>query len=140
MRAVRVLLVAAGCGLAGVGVWQAVVDVPGRGLLSLAVWLGGSIALHDGVLAPTVVLLSVLANRFVPGWARTPLVAGFLIAGVLALLAVPVLGRRGAVSGNPTLLDRNYVAGWLVAEVVLAVVVGCWLAASYRRQRRRAAH
>ena len=32
----------------------------------------------------------------------------------VTLVAVPVLGRFGARADNPTLLDRDYVAGWLV--------------------------
>ena len=35
----------------------------------------------------------------------------------------PVLGRFGARADNPTLLDRDYLAGWLVLAALVAVGV-----------------
>jgi hypothetical protein len=36
---------------------------------------------------------------------------------------VPVLGGWGANADNPTILDRNYPAGWLVVAGVTILVV-----------------
>ncbi len=43
--------------------------------------------------------------------AKAPAVVGCVVLGSVTLLAVPVLGRFGERSDNPTLLDRNYTAG-----------------------------
>ena len=49
---------------------------------------------------------------------------GLVVLGTLTLMAVPVLGGWGANADNPTILDRDYAAGWLVlAAVILAVVL-----------------
>ena len=51
-----------------------------------------------------------------PRAARAPAVVGFVVLGSVTLLAVPVLGRFGARPDNATLLDRDYVVGWVVAR------------------------
>jgi hypothetical protein len=48
---------------------------------------------------------------------------GATVLATTTLLAVPVLGRFGARVDNPTLLDRNYVVGWLVLAMLIAVGV-----------------
>ena len=48
-----------------------------------------------------------------------------------------MLGRFGARPDNPTLLDRDYLVGWLVlAGVVLLVTVVASLVRSRRQERR----
>jgi hypothetical protein len=106
----------------------------GHDLLDLMLWLVAGVVLHDGVLAVAVLALAAVALRFLPRSARAPAVVGFVVLGSATLFAVPVLGRFGARADNPTLLDRNYWAGWLVlAGLTLAAVV----AASFVRARRR---
>jgi hypothetical protein len=92
---------------------------------SVLAYLGGGVVLHDFVLAPVVVGIGVLAARLAPTAWRAPMVVGLVVWGGLTLMAVPVLGRFGALSDNPTLLDRPYLASWAVgtAVVVLAVAV-----------------
>jgi hypothetical protein len=48
-------------------------------------------------------------------------------------MAVPVLGRFGALSDNPTLLDRPYLASWAVGTAVVVLAVA---AAGVLRARR----
>ena len=94
-------------------------------LVDVATWLVVGVALHDLVLAVVTVALGTLAVRLVPEPARAPLAVGFVVLGSVTLLAVPVLGRFGASAANPTILDRDYTAGWLVLAglTALAVVV-----------------
>ncbi len=63
------------------------------------------------------------------------MVAGFVVLGSATLLAIPVLGRFGERPDNPTLLDRNYTAGWLVLAALVAggVAIGCWWNLTRRR-------
>ena len=106
----------------------------GHDLLNLLEWLAAGVVLHDAVLSLLVVALGVVAVRMLPQAARAPAVVGFVVLGSASLFAVPVLGRFGARPDNPTLLDRNYWAGWLV---LAALTLLCVLAASLVRSRRR---
>ncbi len=93
-------------------------------LLAAGIWLAAGVVLHDFILVPLTLVMCWLAMRAVPPGRRAPLVAGLLVLGSLTLLAIPVLGRFGARPDNPTLLDRDYTAGWLaVAGITLAAVV-----------------
>jgi hypothetical protein len=93
-------------------------------LTGVAVWLAAGVVLHDFVLAPLVIVAAAVAARLLPSPARGPATVGLVVLGSVTLLAVPVLGRFGARADNPTLLDRPYVAGWLVlAGLVLTGVV-----------------
>jgi hypothetical protein len=105
-------------------------------LVDAALWLASGVVLHDAVLAPVVLALVAVGARLAPAYARAPAVAGLVVLGTSTVLAIPVLGRFGARADNPTLLDRNYTAGWLVLAglVLLCVIVGALAA---RRRARR---
>ena len=98
--------------------------------VAAGIWLVGGVVLHDGVLAPLVLLACLAATRLLPRIARGPAAAGLVVLGSVTLLAVPVLGRFGARPDNPTLLDRDYALGWVVlagltiAGVAVATYVG----------------
>jgi hypothetical protein len=107
------------------------------GFDGVVAWLVAGVVLHDGVLAVVTIVLAAVALRLAPVAARAPIVVGFVVLGPLTLLAVPVLGRFGARSDNPTLLDRDYTAGWLVLAGLTALAV--LVAALVRSRRSRAA-
>jgi hypothetical protein len=75
---------------------------------------------------PVTLALCWLTIRLLPAARRAPVAAGFVVLGTLTVLAVPVLGRFGERADNPTILDRDYTAGWLVvaALTLAAVLVG----------------
>ncbi len=127
MRATRALIGLAGILLAAVGVMK-LVDRGVDNLTHTAVWLIAGVIAHDGLLAPVVVVLGVMMVRALPRWARGPVVGGFVVLGSATIMAIPVLGRFGARADNPSLLDRNYTAGWLVlaALVVAGVAAASW--------------
>ena len=106
----------------------------GHDLWNVVVWLGGGVVLHDAVLSVALLVLGVLVVRVLPTVAQAPAVVGFVVLGSATLFAVPVLGRFGARPDNATLLDRNYVAGWLaLAGITLVAVVTATLVRSRRR-------
>ena len=131
-RAVRVVLGAAGVLLAAYGGWLLLTR--GHDLPDAVAWLVAGVVLHDGLLAVVTIALGAALVRLAPAAARAPLAVGFVVLGSLTLVAVPVLGRFGARDDNPTLLDRDYTAGWfaLAGATTLAVVVAALL-----RSRRR---
>jgi hypothetical protein len=128
---IRGLLLTAGLVLGTVGALELLAE--GRdNLLHAVVWLAGGVLLHDFVLSPLVIVLLVLAVAVLPGWARPAAAAATVVLGSVTLMALPVLGRFGARPDNPTLLDRPYLAGWvLVAGLVFVCAFG-WAFAQRR--------
>lgn len=122
MSRVRWALGGLGVLVAAYGAWLALSRQDLDQLLDLALWLAGGVVLHDLVLAPLVLLLALALRRTPPAWHR-PATWGLVVVGSLSLLAVPVLGRFGARSDNPTLLDRPYFTSWLVIVVLTVVAV-----------------
>ncbi|SFB92322.1 hypothetical protein SAMN04487968_102311 [Nocardioides terrae] len=108
----------------------------GHDLGNALVWLAAGVVLHDGVLALVTVAVGLAASRLLPGPARAPVAAGLVVLGSVTLLAIPVLGRFGARADNPTLLDRDYVAGYLGLVALTAAVVGLATLVGSRRRRR----
>ena len=100
-------------------------------------WLVGGVVAHDAVLAPVVLVVGLLVLRLVPRVARAPVAVGLVVLGTVTLVAVPVLGRFGASPGNPTLLDRDYVAGWwALVGLTVVVVAGAVVVRARRRGSR----
>jgi hypothetical protein len=133
----RAVLVGLGVVLGGYGAYLLLSRQDADQLLNAAVWLASGVVLHDFVLAPLVLGLVALGGRFAPAASRVPAVAALVVLGSVTLLAVPVLGRFGARADNPTLLDRDYGAGWLaLAGVVLLATVVSTLVRSRRQSRR----
>jgi hypothetical protein len=132
MKAARITLIAVGALVLAIGT-KYLLDEDFRDLLDAVVWLGAGVIAHDAFLAPITLVLMVLSTRYLPGWLRGPAAAGFVVLATVTIAAIPVLGRFGARPDNPSLLDRDYVAGWFVfAGLVLSAVA---LAAVRRHAR-----
>lgn len=87
-------------------------------------WLVGGVVAHDAILAPATIAVTLLARAVVPVAWRARAALALVVLGTVTVTAVPVLGRWGARPDNPTLLDRDYLAGWLVfAALVLLVTL-----------------
>jgi hypothetical protein len=132
----RILLGALGLGAAAYGAVQ-LLDLGLDNLIATAVWLVGGVALHDGVLAPLTLAVAAVAAAL---WRRplpAPLVTGAVVLACVTVVAVPVLGRFGARSDNPTLLDRNYVLGWLGLATLIVVVSVTGAVATAARARTK---
>jgi len=97
-------------------------------------WLIGGVVLHDALLAPATLAVAWAALRLVRRERLGPWAVGVVLLGPLTLLAIPVLGGFGVRSDNPTLLDRDYWAGW--GGLVVVVVVGILVARHAERWRR----
>lgn len=137
----RIAIGAVGVLVAAYGAWLLLSRQDLEQLRSAAIWLAAGVALHDAVLAPVVLVAGFLLSRVVPPVARAPIAAGAIVLGSVTLLAVPVLGRFGERSDNPSLLDRDYTTGWLVlAGLVVAAVVVATLVRARRRRVSSAPH
>jgi hypothetical protein len=118
----RLLLGALGVAVAAYGAWL-LLQEDLSDLVDTAIWLAGGIVLHDFALVPLTLLLGVVLVRLLPANRRAPVAGGLVVLGTVTLMAVPVLGGWGANADNPTILDRNYPAGWLVVAGVTILVV-----------------
>ncbi|WP_309231104.1 hypothetical protein [Nocardia sp. SYP-A9097] len=131
MTVIRVLLIALGLWLGWYGI-SLLLDMNPVDLRSVALWFAGGILLHDGVFAPIAATLGVAARRMLPASWWAPVACGAVCTVTLLLIAVPVIGRAGALRTNPTILDRDYVLGLLIS---IAMVWALVIAITIRRTR-----
>ena len=118
----RRTLIVIGVALMAFGGWLVIVD---NDPLQVAPWVLGPVLLHDALLAPLVLGAVWLGHRFLPRYAQAPALFALLVCGALTAVAASVITRAGARPDNPSLLDRNYVAGYMAAvalTVAIAVV------------------
>ncbi len=133
MSAARWLMGGLGVLLGGYGAWLALTRQDTGQLLEIAVWLAAGVVLHDVVVAGVVLAGVVLGRRVLPRPWHAPATLGLVVWGSVSLMAVPVLGWFGARADNPTLLDRPYLATWLVLTLLtLAAVAVAGLVRSRR--------
>ncbi len=104
-------------------------------LLDALLWLAGGVVVHDALVAPLTVLGVLALRRVVPASWWTAVTVGAVVLLTVTVTAVPVLGRFGARDDNPTLLDRDYVGGWLLLAAL--VLLGVLLGGLAGRRRRR---
>lgn len=130
----RAALIAVGVLVGAYGAWLLLSRQDTDQLLSAALWLAVGPLLHDLLLSAVVVGLAAVGARLLPRSWWAPATVALVVVGSITLAAVPVLGRFGARADNPTLLDRDYVVGWLV--LVALVLVGVTLGALLRARRR----
>lgn len=135
----RVVLVLLGVVVGLYGGYLLLEGQQGEALTSALVWIVGGVVVHDGLVAAVALVVGLLVSRVVPRVARGPLTVGLVVLGTITVVAVPFVGRFGALPDNPTLLPRDYTAGYagIVALVVLGVVVGVVLRARRARRVRR---
>lgn len=134
MRTLRLLLVVAGVGLGFRGLWL-MRDFSREQLTSEAFWVAGGVLLHDAILAPIIVVIGVVAARWLPGHFRAVAALAFLIWGTLTIVFIPVLSGQGGKADNDTILGRPYWLSWLVMTLVLAAAAAF---AGWRHRRRDA--
>lgn len=103
----RVIIGGAGGALVLFGVFRLLTEVPLSALLVLALWLAGAILIHDGILSPAVLAVG-LALRRVPARARRYLQAGLIAGGLITVVAIPLIYRRGSQPAAKSILDQNY--------------------------------
>ncbi len=120
-QGVRAGLLISGLALGLFGAWSLV--RLGLSNLWTVLWLAGGVLANDGLLAGLSLAVVVVGLRVLPGWVRAPGAVGIIVLGSVTVMAIPGLGRFGALRDNPSLLDRSYGMGWLVVAGIVAVGV-----------------
>lgn len=144
MRAWRIGLIGCGAVFVAWGVLGLFAEQSPAKLAGLALWLGATVFVHDGLLVPLTLLVGLVGHRLLrraPHRVRQVIAAGAVVAGVLTLLAVPSIIRHPVVS-NPTALPqsygRNLIWLWLVVVAVTgAAALWAWSRSRRGRGRRR---
>jgi hypothetical protein len=126
----RQALVVVGAALMSFGAWLVIAD---NDPLDVAPWVLAPVLVHDLLIAPVVLGLVWLGHRVLPRYSQTPLLVALVVCGALTAVAASVLTRAGARPDNPSLLDRNYVAGYLAA---IALTLGIAVASALLNRRR----
>lgn len=120
MTATRVFLILGGLALGAYGV-VLVAEHSTEVIIRIVAWALIGVLLHDAVFAPACLALGFAGRRILPHKWWTPVLVAGLLTVILVLLAIPVFTKPGQHLDNPTVLDRNYQAGFWIA---LAVVWG----------------
>ncbi len=125
MKRWRYALVGAGVLLLFYGGVRLVAEVP-QSLSGLALWMVGIVVIHDGLLSPMVVGVGWLLARTVPPSGRRYLQAALVVAGLITIIAIPLIARRGTQPPAKALLLQNYGAN---LAILLGLVAALNLAA-----------
>jgi hypothetical protein len=131
---IRGVTMAVGLAITAYGAWL-LLALGWDNLTATASWLVGGVVVHDAILAPLTIGLALVAVRVVRRDRLGPWAVALVVLAPVTLLSVPVLGRFGARSSEPSLLDRHYWLGWfaLVVVVGLAILVATYADRSHRR-------
>ncbi len=100
---------------------------------SWVAYLIGGLLVHDLLLAPFVVAVSVALVYLVPSRVRPAVQGTLVVAGSVALVAIPVVGGWGRKPDNPSLLPRDYGLGLAVA---VGLIVAAGVIAAVHAARR----
>ena len=125
MRRWRYALGAAGVLLLLYGGVRLVAEVP-EALPGLALWMVGIVVIHDGLLSPVVVGVGWLLARTMPPSGRRYLQAALVVGGLITIIAIPLIARRGTQPPAKALLLQNYGAN---LAILLGLVAALNLAA-----------
>lgn len=91
-------------------------------------WSGGLLLAHDLVLVPLVLAVGLGLRRVVPEVAWPPIRWALATTGVLALVGWPYVRGYGRTPANPTVLDRSYGTGIVVAVALTWAAAAAWTA------------
>jgi hypothetical protein len=127
----RWILYALGTGMIAWGLRGLYVNTSHKALLHTVRFMVIGIIAHDGILAPSVFVLGLLAVRVLPQPAKLPAQVGLLVGGVLTILAIPVIRsprRTDNTSINPLPYERNLtiLLTGLAVGVLSAIVIRVW--------------
>lgn len=134
----RWVFYAVGSAMMAWGIWGQLFGDDTKPRRVFVLWVVAALG-HDLVLAPTIVLLGVIARRVFRGRVRSSVQGAALVAGVLVLVAIPGMGRFGAKADNSSVLPRDYRLGLLLALGVVLTIACSHAVVDWLRARRRRA-
>ncbi|MFD1714399.1 hypothetical protein ACFSBZ_07960 [Amnibacterium flavum] len=140
MKAARAALILLGVGTVVGGAVQLLTTQRTDQIVGVAIWILGVIVVHDAVLSPIVLFVSLAmrrAGKRVP-WAVLGLIEVALVIGaVVSLFVVPELFAQAKSPANPTILTGDYGLRLVVLWVTLIVVAAAGSMVYLLRNRQK---
>jgi hypothetical protein len=136
VRIFRVLLGVLGLVMLGYGAWRIFDFSAATQPKELAKWMIGALILHDGIFSWLVVGIGWVLRRFVPGRARAYVQGGLITAGLVSIVAAPLIYRQGKSLPGQALLERNYLLNLVIIFAAIAAVTGAAYLSRVRRDNR----
>ena len=150
MTIVRVVLIAGGLGLLGLGGLVLLLDVNPARYVGIALWFAGAIIVHDAIIAPGVFVVGIVLRRLgrrLPGAVLVIVQVSIVLLAIVTAIVVPEILKKEIGSANPTILPLDYLpnlgglylavgAATLVAITIYVVVTARRETASREKSRR----
>jgi hypothetical protein len=127
-----------GTSIAAFGIAGLITTTSISNAFDVGTWVVGADLVHDLLLAPVVVLVSVLLTRAVPLPWRAPIRGALVASAVFVVIAYPALNGfgRDTAPGNPSVQPLDYGTALATTLVVVWVLAGVWLLAIALRRSR----
>ena len=139
MKIARIALAVVGIVLVLYGAGRILFSVPPPLLVLLGLWLVGALVVQHGVVSPLVVAVGVALLRLAPDRGRRFLQPGLIVAGMVTVVAIPLITRQGTQPPAKALLLQNYAANLTLLLGLIALVTLIAYAVRVARDRRRPA-
>lgn len=134
MTVIRIVLGLIGGALLLYGALWIIHGLPTSLLLVLGGWLVAVVVIHLGVLSPIVLGVGALLHR-VPDRGRAFLQGGLIVAGIVTVIAVPLMLRQFSQPPVKAMLLQDYRLNLLVLLVIIAVATSTAYAVRVARDR-----
>jgi hypothetical protein len=140
IRRWRIGLILVGLGLMAIGGIVALTWLHSTQYPRVIIWLVAALIVHDGIIAPAVFVISLVARRLS---ARVPAVVIALVEGALVVTAIvtllflPEVLKKAIGTNSSSILPQNYGLHLAVFYVVMAILAAAAVAFYVRLFARR---
>jgi uncharacterized membrane protein len=136
VKIARIGLAVLGIVLVLYGAGRILFSVPPPVLVVLGGWLVGALLVQHGVVSPLVVAVSAALRRLVPDRGRRFLQVGLIMAGMVTVVAIPLIIRQGTQPPAKALLLQDYAVNLTVLLGLIAALTLIAYAVRVARDRR----
>jgi hypothetical protein len=136
VKIARIGLAVLGIVLVLYGAGRILFSVPPPVLVVLGGWLVGALLVQHGVVSPLVVAVSAALRRLMPDRGRRFLQVGLIMAGMVTVVAIPLIIRQGTQPPAKALLLQDYAVNLAVLLGLIAALTLVGYAVRVARDRR----
>jgi len=125
IQRVRIALVLFGLAFLGLGAYVAWIWLSHKQYARVIEWLIGALIVHDGIIAPSVFLVTLLGRRLgtrVPAVVIALVEGALAIGGIFTLLFLPEVLKKLIGTASSSILPQDYALHLAVFYVVLALL------------------
>lgn len=140
MRRTRIILIAVGVLVLGIGALTMVEDVEFNQIIGVGIWIVGAIVIHDAILSPVLLGIDVVmrrSGRRVSLGVIVIIQIGIVLGAIMSLLVLPEIYAKTLGAQNATVLPLDYglhlALYWLATAVLTAAASLIYL--RFRRRR-----